>query len=98
MKRTFNFENIFRRKLSLKNAIMLNSGSSANLLAFSALTSETLGEKKIKPNDEIITLAAGFPTTVAPIIHNGCVPVYLDVELDTANIDTKNLKNQVLCI
>ena len=67
------------------------SGSAANLLAFSALTSDYFG-KKIKDGDEVITVAAGFPTTVAPIILNRCVPVYLDVDLKTANIDVTNLK------
>jgi len=71
------------------------SGSAANLLAFSALTSDFFGNKAIKDEDEVITVAAGFPTTVAPIIHNRCIPVYLDVELDTANINTKML-NQAL--
>ena len=86
------FKKDLSKQFGSKFASLTVSGSSANLLAFSALTSETLGKNKIKPGDEIITVAAGFPTTVAPIIQNGCVPVYLDVELDTVNIDTKNLK------
>ena len=65
-----------------------NSGSSANLLAFSALTSPTLGSRAIKPGDEVITVACGFPTTINPILQNGCVPVFLDVNT-TLNIDTK---------
>jgi len=68
------------------------SGSAANLLAFTCLTSEYFGDNRIKDGDEVITVAAGFPTTVAPIIHNRCVPVYLDVELTTANIDTTLLE------
>ena len=86
----------FEKKLSLKFGSKLSSstvsGSAANLLAFSALTSDYFGKKKIKDGDEVITVAAGFPTTVAPIILNRCVPVYLDVDLKTANIDVTNLK------
>ena len=62
---------------------MVNSGSSANLLALSSLTSPRLGERKLNPGDEVITVAAGFPTTVTPILQNGLVPVYVDVDLET---------------
>lgn len=73
--------------LGVRYALLTNSGSSANLLAFSALTSPKLGEKKrIKPGDEVITVAAGFPTTVAPMVQNGAVPVFVDVDLGTYNI------------
>jgi CDP-6-deoxy-D-xylo-4-hexulose-3-dehydrase len=85
------FEKNLAIKFGAKNSSTTVSGSSANLLAFSALTSKNL-KNPIKDGDEIITVAAGFPTTVAPIILNRCVPVYLDVELSTANIDIKNLK------
>ena len=61
-------------------------------ISFSALTSDYFGKNKIKDGDEVITVAAGFPTTVAPIIHNRCVPVYLDVDLETCNIKTENQK------
>lgn len=71
------------------------SGSSANLLAFSALTSWKLQDKAIKPGSEVITVAASFPTTVAPIIQNNCVPVFLDVDLETANIDVTLLEEAV---
>jgi CDP-6-deoxy-D-xylo-4-hexulose-3-dehydrase len=66
---------------------LVNSGSSANLIAVSALTSSYLGERRLRPGDEVITVAAGFPTTVAPIMQNGLVPVFVDVDLATANID-----------
>ena len=90
---------IFEKKLAEKFGTTFASptvsGSAANLLAFSALTSDYFGDKKIKDGDEVITVAAGFPTTVAPIIHNRCIPVYLDVDLQTANIDTTNLKQSL---
>ena len=89
------FKKDLSKQFGSKFASLTVSGSSANLLAFSALTSDALGKNKIKSGDEIITVAAGFPTTVAPIIHHGCVPVYLDVELDTVNIDTTNLKKSL---
>ncbi|HRJ73238.1 MAG TPA: DegT/DnrJ/EryC1/StrS family aminotransferase, partial [Terrimicrobiaceae bacterium] len=68
------FENGLAGFLGVKRSILTNSGSSANLLAFSALTSPKLGDRRIRPGDEVITAAAGFPTTVAPIIQNGAVP------------------------
>ncbi len=71
---------------------LVNSGSSANLLAFSTLTSPRLGERQIRPGDEIITVAAGFPTTVAPAIQHGVVPVFVDVDPETDNIDTTQLE------
>jgi CDP-6-deoxy-D-xylo-4-hexulose-3-dehydrase len=83
------FEADFAEYLGVSNAILVNSGSSANLVALSTLTSPTLGERRLKPADEVITVAAGFPTTVAPILQNGLVPVFVDVTLGdyTANID-----------
>jgi CDP-6-deoxy-D-xylo-4-hexulose-3-dehydrase len=79
------FERELAAMLGVRNSILVNSGSSANLLAFSALTSPKLGERRIKPGDEIITVAAGFPTTVAPIVQNGCVPVFIDNDIVTLN-------------
>jgi len=75
------FENRFVEYLGLSNAVLVNSGSSANLMALSALTSPKLGERRLKPGDEVITVAAAFPTTVAPIIQNQLVPVFVDVNL-----------------
>ena len=79
--------------LNMKYALFVNSGSSANLLAFSTLTSPLLKERQIKRGDEVITVAAGFPTTVAPIIQYGAIPVFIDVEENTANIDYTQLEN-----
>jgi CDP-6-deoxy-D-xylo-4-hexulose-3-dehydrase len=72
--------------LGLRHAILTNSGSSANLLALSALTSPQLGDRRLKPGDEVITVAAGFPTTVNPIVQNRLTPVFLDVSLQTGNV------------
>lgn len=74
---------------------LVNSGSSANLVAFSALTSPKLGEEAIRPGDEIITVAAGFPTTVNPLIQFGCVPVFLDIDPKTHNIDPSRLQEAI---
>ncbi|MYW93045.1 lipopolysaccharide biosynthesis protein RfbH [Amycolatopsis rubida] len=79
------FESRFARKLGVRKAHLTNSGSSANLLALSALTSPTLEEHALRPGDEVVTVAAGFPTTVNPIVQNGLVPVFVDVELGTYN-------------
>ncbi|MER5531774.1 lipopolysaccharide biosynthesis protein RfbH [Streptomyces sp. NPDC002677] len=79
------FESAFARRLKRRKAHLTNSGSSANLLAVSALTSHTLEDRRLKPGDEIITVAAGFPTTVNPILQNGLVPVFVDVDLSTYN-------------
>jgi CDP-6-deoxy-D-xylo-4-hexulose-3-dehydrase len=86
------FEKDFSRFLGVKHCSLTNSGSSANLLAFMALTSPKLAEKKIKRGDEVITVAAGFPTTVAPIIQYGAVPVFVDITLPTYNIDCSQLE------
>lgn len=80
---TEKFESRFAKTVGMRHAFMVNSGSSANLLALSALTSPKLGERALKPGDEVITVAAGFPTTVTPILQNGLVPVYVDVDLAT---------------
>ncbi|HCT76364.1 MAG TPA: lipopolysaccharide biosynthesis protein RfbH [Micromonosporaceae bacterium] len=79
------FESAFARFLGRRKAHLTNSGSSANLLAISALTSPLLEERALKPGDEVITVAAGFPTTVNPILQNGLIPVFIDVELGTYN-------------
>jgi CDP-6-deoxy-D-xylo-4-hexulose-3-dehydrase len=76
----------------VSDVILTNSGSSSNLLAISALTAESLGERRLAPGDEVITVAAGFPSTVAPVIQNRLVPVFLDVEIGTYNIDVAKLE------
>jgi CDP-6-deoxy-D-xylo-4-hexulose-3-dehydrase len=85
------FERKFAQFFGLRHAMLVNSGSSANLLALSALTSESLGEDQLEPGDEVITVAAGFPTTVNPIIQNRLVPVFIDVELGTYGPDISQL-------
>jgi CDP-6-deoxy-D-xylo-4-hexulose-3-dehydrase len=85
------FEQEFARFLGVQHCSLTNSGSSANLLAFMALTSPKLGARRIKPGDEVISVAAAFPTTVAPIIQYGAVPVFVDVSLPTYNIDVSQL-------
>jgi len=77
------FERRFARVMQARHAMLVNSGSSANLLALLALTSPSLGEDRLEPGDEVLTVAAGFPTTVNPIVQNGLVPVFVDVELGT---------------
>lgn len=89
---TEKFEQGLADFMQVKYCSAVNSGSSANLLAFMALTSDKLGERKIKRDDEVITVAAGFPTTVAPIIQYGAVPVFVDVALGTYNIDVTQLE------
>lgn len=79
------FESELAQFLGVKKSLLVNSGSSANLVAFSALTSAKLGDRQIKPGDEVITVAAGFPTTVAPILQNGVVPVFIDNDPVTLN-------------
>ena len=86
------FEQEFARFLGVKYCSLTNSGSSANLLAFMALTSPKLGDRRIKKGDEVITVAAGFPTTVAPIIQYGAIPVFLDVTIPQYNIDCSQLE------
>lgn len=96
---TGRFNDAFEQRLALflgvKYAITTNSGSSANLLAFSALTSPQLGERAIQPGDEVITVAAGFPTTVNPILQCGAVPVFVDVEIPTYNIDASRIESAI---
>jgi CDP-4-dehydro-6-deoxyglucose reductase, E1 len=90
---TDEFESKLAKFLKVKYCSLVNSGSSANLLAFMALTSPKLGDKRIKPGDEIITVAACFPTTVTPIIQYGAVPVFIDVTLPAYNIDCSKLED-----
>ena len=80
---TEKFESRFAKFVGMRHAFMVNSGSSANLLSLSALTSSKLGDRALKPGDEVVTVAAGFPTTVAPILQNGLMPVYVDIDLTT---------------
>ncbi|AXT42657.1 lipopolysaccharide biosynthesis protein RfbH [Phaeobacter inhibens] len=81
------FEDRLAAKFGTKLSKLTVSGSAANLLAFSTLTSWKLGSKRIEPGSEVITVAAGFPTTVTPIIQNGCIPVFVDVDLETHNVN-----------
>ena len=96
---TGRFNDAFQKRLSgflgIKYALTTNSGSSANLLAFSALTSPTLGDDAIKPGDEVISVAAGFPTTVNPILMFGAVPVFVDVHIPTYNIDPAKIEASI---
>lgn len=89
---TEQFERELASFLGLRHCSLVNSGSSANLLAFMALTSDRLKERKINRGDEVITVAAGFPTTVTPIIQYGAVPVFVDVDLGTYNVDVSQLE------
>lgn len=89
------FEKKFAKLIGVKHSVLVNSGSSANLLAFMALTADALGKRKINRGDEIVTVAAAFPTTVAPIVQYGAIPVFVDITPDTYNIDTKQLKKAI---
>jgi len=89
------FEKELAAFLGVKFSLLTNSGSSANLLAVSALTSPKLGDKRLKPGDEVITTACGFPTTLNPILQNNLVPVFLDVELGTYNIQTDRIEEAI---
>ena len=92
---TLAFERGLRRFLGIKHVFLVNSGSSANLLAFFALTSPLLGERQVKRGDEVITVAAGFPTTTAPIVQYGAVPVFVDVDLGTYNVNVEQLESAI---
>lgn len=87
------FEKRFARLHGLRHALLVNSGSSANLVALSCLTSNKLGERRLRPGDEVITVATSFPTTVNPILQNGLVPVFVDVTVPTYNIDVSMLED-----
>ena len=89
------FEKSLRDFFGLKYALTCNSGSSANLIAVSSLTSHLLKERALKQGDEIITVAAGFPTTVNPILQNNLIPVFVDVELKTYNVDIKEIEKAI---
>jgi CDP-6-deoxy-D-xylo-4-hexulose-3-dehydrase len=89
------FESEMASFLDLEYAMLVNSGSSANLCAFSSLTSHLLGDKRLKPGDEVISVAAGFPTTVNPIIQHGMIPVFVDVDLGTYNVNIDQLRNAI---
>lgn len=89
------FEGIFADFMESEFAYLVNSGSSANLVAFTTLTSPTLGDKRLKKGDEVISVAAGFPTTVNPIVQNGMIPVFVDVDIGTYNIDPEALRNAI---
>lgn len=89
------FESEFSKYLGVKYALTVNSGSSANLLALTALTSHKLGDKALKKGDEVITVAAGFPTTINPIVQNGLVPVFVDCEIGTYNIDVEKIEEAI---
>jgi CDP-6-deoxy-D-xylo-4-hexulose-3-dehydrase len=91
------FEHELARVFGLRDALLVNSGSSANLLAVSALTAGEWGERRLRPGDEVITVAAGFPTTVNPILQNGLVPVFVDVALPSYNIDVGQLEAALSC-
>ena len=86
------FEREFARFCGVRKALLVNSGSSADLVALTTLTSPALGERRLKPGDEVITVAAGFPTTVNPIIQNGLIPVFLDVTVPDYNLDITQLE------
>jgi len=92
---TKRFERALARRAGLRHALMVNSGSSANLVAVSALCSPLQRERRLVPGDEVITVAAGFPTTVNPIVQNGLVPVFVDVSLPTYNVDVAQLEAAV---
>lgn len=81
--------------LDMENVALVNSGSSANLVAFSALTSKKIGDRRLKPGDEVISVAAGFPATVTPIIQKGLIPVFIDVDIQTYNIDIEMMKKAI---
>ena len=89
---TDEFEDKLAKYLNVKYCSLVNSGSSANLLGFMALTSPLLGDRRVKPGDEMITVAAGFPTTVSPAVQYGVVPVFVDITIPQYNIDTTKLE------
>lgn len=92
---TQEFEQLFCDFIGVEYAFLVNSGSSANLVAFASLISPLLGERALKPGDEVISVAAGFPTTLNPIIQNGMVPVFVDVDIGTYNVNPYRLRNAI---
>jgi CDP-6-deoxy-D-xylo-4-hexulose-3-dehydrase len=89
------FERKLARYMGSRFSFLVNSGSSANLLAFYALTSPKLGDRAIKPGDEIITVAAGFPTTINPMLQFGCIPIFLDIDIPTYNIKSDQIESAI---
>jgi CDP-4-dehydro-6-deoxyglucose reductase, E1 len=89
------FERSLARYMGSRYTFLVNSGSSANLLAFYALTSPKLGDRAIRPGDEIITVAAGFPTTINPMLQFGCIPVFLDIDIPTYNIKADQIESAI---
>jgi CDP-6-deoxy-D-xylo-4-hexulose-3-dehydrase len=89
------FESEFAKKVGMRHSFMVNSGSSANLIALTSLTSPKMGERKIFPKEEVITVAAGFPTTVTPIIQNDLIPVYVDINLGTYTANEEALESAI---
>lgn len=89
------FEREFPKHIGLKYCSLVNSGSSANLVAFTALTSHKLGERRLKKGDEVITVAAGFPTTISPILQNGLVPVFIDCQIGTYDFDASVIEEAI---
>ena len=89
------FERKFAKYFGSKISVLVNSGSSANLVAFSSLTSSKLGDRALKPGDEVITVAAGFPTTINPMIMHGCVPVFLDIDIPTYDFKVEQLEDAI---
>ena len=89
------FERKLARYMGSRFSFLVNSGSSANLLAFYALTSPKLGDRAIKPGDEIITVAAGFPTTINPMLQFGCIPIFLDIDIPTYNIKAEQIESSI---
>src|SRR5262249_5467574 len=89
------FEKGLARFLGLRAVLLTNSGSSANLLALSSLTAPELEDRRLRPGDEVITVAAGFPTTINPILQNGLVPGFLDIELGSYNVVASRLEEAV---
>jgi CDP-6-deoxy-D-xylo-4-hexulose-3-dehydrase len=89
------FEEDFAKYLGVKHCATVNSGSSANLLALASLTSYMLGDKQVKRGDEVITVASGFPTTINPIVHLGLIPVFVDCDIDTCNIDANQIEESI---
>ena len=89
------FEKEFARLLERRAVLLVNSGSSANLVALSTLTADELGQRRLAPGDEVVTVAAGFPTTINPILQNRLVPVFLDIELGTYNVAVERLEEAI---
>lgn len=92
---TEKFESRLAKVVGMRDSFMVNSGSSANLLALTSLTSSKHGDRALKPGDEVVTVAAGFPTTVTPIIQNGLIPVYVDVDLETYVANDRALEDAI---